>query len=108
MEIGWRNGRARTAVAMIGRATAQYTVVLWEHEPKLRDPSTQTGRLLYEVYFQAGIGQVERRPHTGNSAPYDQRRGGFGDTFTLRDHGKALFVDPSVAPVLLTPQSRLK
>jgi len=73
-QVGRGDGRARAAVAVIGRAPAEYTVVLREHVAELGYPPAQAGSLLHQVDPQAGVRQVERSPHPADS-PADDHHG---------------------------------
>jgi hypothetical protein len=53
---------------MIGSTTAQDAIVLRERVPELSHSAAQTGCLFDEVNFEAGICQVERRPHPTHAA----------------------------------------
>jgi hypothetical protein len=63
-----RNGRSRAAVAVIGSAAAQHTIVLWKHEAKLGNASAEAGGLFDKEDFEPGVGEVESSAHPTNAA----------------------------------------
>jgi hypothetical protein len=66
--VCWGDRRTSTAITMIGSAATKHTVVLREHVTELGHSAAQTGRLFDEVNLEAGISEVERSPHTTDTA----------------------------------------
>jgi hypothetical protein len=71
---------------MIGGSPAEHAVVLWEHKTQLRHSASQAGSLFDQVNLQARVGKIERRPHTPNTAAYDQDCGWLDTVNPWVDH----------------------
>jgi hypothetical protein len=83
------DGRAGTAISVVGRPAAQHTIMSGEHVAQLGHTTTQRRGRLDQADLQSRFCQVHGRAHAGHAAANDHYRvlrvapGGVAVVFTL-------------------------